>query len=396
MGFWILIFWIRTRVIRHSHKPPLAPIPHIGYLNPLFIPIEMKLFSAAVLGALFATKGIGAFSLLSSAPTRNNIGKSSTSLFATPAGLVKITDVEAELIARKLREEIIDFPGVPNFMEKALVEQIIKAIIDVCPLVLPEDVFKRLIAGEAGMDGLSEAVIRRINEEIYIPILTREAQNALVEQICTILFSPTSFKKVRRQMLSRTARNLLNEDSRVVLATQLNDMFDIPFVSEKKEQLAAEKLVNLCYGIFETVIPPPVLDILETSDPEELREVRNNLITRLNEKIDVPFASEKKEEETLRFIVDFFLNYYGLSEGTKNPDEQIVDTEHKLRATEIELEALLDITQEQIDDLTTSRDALREKLVGLSTTVCPPPTPVENVLVLKDADAVGKYSKQVK
>lgn len=350
----------------------------------------MKLLSATVLISFFTAEGINAFTL--SSPPIRRFGTPLTASAADyeKSGMVRITDVEAELIARKLREEIIDFPMIPNYLEKTLVEQIIKAIIDVGPTVMPEDVFKRIIAGEKGIDGLNESIIREINERIDIPIISKGAQNALVEQICALLFGPTSFKKMKRQMLSRASQDLLNEDSRADLAKQLNAMFDIPFVSEEREQIAADKLVNLVYGIFDKVMPPEVQKMLETSSPEELREVRENMIHRINEKIDVPFVSEDKEEECIRFIIDFWLGYWGLAEGTKKPDEVLIDTEHKLRETEIELQYLLDITKEQISDLENRRDSLRKKYTEMAASVCPPPTDVDDVYVLKDADAVGE------
>ena len=74
-------------------------------------------------------------------------------IFASREGLVTITDVEAELIAQKIREEsLIDIPMVPGFMEKVVVEQGLKAILEVGPVVLPRDVFNRLVSGEGGGD----------------------------------------------------------------------------------------------------------------------------------------------------------------------------------------------------------------------------------------------------
>ena len=236
----------------------------------------------------------------------------------------------------------------------------------------------------------STARTRKINDKINIPILSISAQHALVEKICMILFTPTSFKKVKRQILSRATRDLMYEDSRQALATKLNDMFDIPFISDEKEQAAAEALVNTCYETLEKVIPSNVLDMLETSSPEELSSVRQNLISRLNRMINIPFISEVQEEEVIRFIVDFWLSYYGLDEGTKSPDEKMFETEHKLRTVEIELEALMGITEQQIEDLRANRDALRNKLVEMTCTYSLPPTQVENVVILKDANAVGK------
>lgn len=283
-------------------------------------------------------------------------------------GRVKITDVEAEMIAKRL-QGMIDIPGIPNAIERPIVEQAIKAIIDVCPLVLPEQVFNKLIAGEAGINGVSEAIIRQINDEVYIPLLSREAQKFVVEQICIILFSPnTNFETVRRQMVARALKELFNADSRVCLATKLNETVDIPLISENNEQIMAEQLVNLCFDVLETFIPTCIRDILETTSPEELRDVRDNMVNRLSEKIDVPFTSEEHEEKALRFIVDFFLSIYGLQEGTKHLDEQLAEVEHKLKSVEIELKAFQEISKEKIKKMKENRGTLRKKKRELSRT----------------------------
>ena len=283
-------------------------------------------------------------------------------------GRVKITDVEAEMIAKRL-QGMIDIPGIPNAIERPIVEQAIKAIIDVCPLVLPEQVFNKLIAGEAGINGVSEAIIRQINDEVYIPLLSREAQKFVVEQICIILFSPnTNFETVRRQMVARALKELFNADSRVCLATKLNETVDIPLISENNEQIMAEQLVNLCFDVLETFIPTCIRDILETTSPEELRDVRDNMVNRLSEKIDVPFTSEEHEEKALRFIVDFFLSIYGLQEGTKHLDEQLAEVEHKLKSVEIELKAFQEISKEKIKKMKETRGTLRKKKRELSRT----------------------------
>ena len=113
----------------------------------------MKIWSTSVLLVVLSLRGFDAFSVSKRVPiVANNRERNVTPLFAGYEGFVKITDVEAELIARKLRGEIIDFPMIPNFMEKAVVEQILKAILEAGPVVLPKDVFNRLIAGEGGAD----------------------------------------------------------------------------------------------------------------------------------------------------------------------------------------------------------------------------------------------------
>ena len=90
---------------------------------------------------------------------------------------------------------------------------------------------------------MNEKLVREINDKIDIPILSTSAQNEM--------FSPTAFKKVKRQMLSRVTRDLMYKDSRLFLASKLHDKFDLPFIPDEKERPVAEAIVNKCYGILE-------------------------------------------------------------------------------------------------------------------------------------------------
>lgn len=273
---------------------------------------------------------------------------------------VTVTDVEAELIARKLRD-LCDIPGIPNIIEKPIVEQVIKAFIQVCPLVLPEDVFNKLIAGEGGANGVNEAIIRQINEKIYIPLISKEVQNHIVEQLCIVLFTPAQLGVVKRQMLTRAMRDVMNVDNRQIVADKLNQSIDIPLFSEDHEQFMAEKIVNVCFDTLETFIPKPVRDLLENTSPEELRELRESLSLRLAEKIDIPFANEEEEQRVLKFVVDFFLEYCGLQDGTKTPSEQLNDLEHRLKCLDLELEAYEEISMDKIAKMRLQRKQLYQK-----------------------------------
>ena len=77
-------------------------------------------------------------------------------------------------------------------------EQLIKAFIQVCPLVLPKGVFNKLASGEAGVEGLvSEAVILQINKEVYIPFISKDVQTELVEAICKVFFTSSHLSDPR-------------------------------------------------------------------------------------------------------------------------------------------------------------------------------------------------------
>ena len=147
---------------------------------------------------------------------------------------IHITDAEAELIARELRETY-DFSFVPNPIERIFVKQTILAFVSVCPTALPEGVFPQLVAGDQSADGLQEATLNAVNGAIDIPLISKDAQDKIVETICKVLFTSSSLKAVRRKMLVRNAREVLNHDSREELATKLNDMVDNPFIGEVGE-----------------------------------------------------------------------------------------------------------------------------------------------------------------
>ena len=152
---------------------------------------------------------------------------------------------------------------------------------------------------------MNEKLVREINDKIDIPILSTSAQNEMVEKICLIMFSPTAFKKVKRQMLSRVTRDLMYKDSRLFLASKLHDKFDLPFIPDEKELSVAEAIFNQCYGILEKYLSPDILDLLETASPEELYSIRENLVSRLSRRFDLPFVSDEIEEEVIYFVIDF-------------------------------------------------------------------------------------------
>ncbi len=273
---------------------------------------------------------------------------------------INVTDVEADLIARNLKN-MVDIPGIPDAIEKPVLEQIIKAFIKVCPLVLPEGVFNKLVSGEAEVEGLSEAVIRQISNEIYIPLIPKEVQNEIVESLCRVFFTSNNFAAIRHNMVSRSLKAMIQDESRLTLATELNELVDIPILSEDQEQFIAEKLVNACFDVFEMFIPAPIKKILNSTRPEDLKDIRNNLVDRLNEKINLPWVSEEEEKKAFRYIVDFFLSFYGLQEGTKNPDEALDDVKHELKIAQIELEAHRENSYDKEQRLLAKISLLEEK-----------------------------------
>ena len=199
-----------------------------------------------------------------------------------------------------------------------------------------------------------------------MPLISKEVQDKIVDTICKVMFTSSSLKTVRRKMVVRHARHALNTGSREELATKLNDMVDIPLVDDGTEQKAAEKLIDTVCDALERVVPGPVQDLLQTSSPEELRDVRKNLVARVNKVVDVPWVSEQQEREAIRAIVDFWLNYYGLGEGTQTPEEKKAQLEYQLDCVAVELEAQRIVAQDIEADLLEKQAKLTADLEALS------------------------------
>lgn len=274
---------------------------------------------------------------------------------------VIITDIEAELIVNSLHKSI-DIPGVPKMLEKPILQLLVKAFVKQCSLVLPEDVFNKLISGDGGgMYQFEGEVIRQISDQIYIPIISKERQNQVIEVLCKIFFTDNGFVEVRHKIVDRSLRAMNDASYRSKIATQLNSMVNIPLLNESQEQVMAEKLINVCFQTLELFIPSPIRDILKSSQSDELGEIRNNLVDRLNEKVDLPWASEDDEKKAFNFIIDMFLSYYGLDDTAKSPEEIIRDIEYQLKMSAIELEAHQEHSHDKEKQLIAKIASLKEK-----------------------------------
>ena len=103
---------------------------------------------------------------------------------------------------------------------------------------------------------------------------------------------------------------MLNEQQKRDLATQLNGMIDIPFMGEEAEQAAIEKFLDSILGKLEGAAMSDVGE--ETlnearGDPEKASSLKMTIVEKLNSMIDIPFVNEEQEAQALGMIVDKFL-----------------------------------------------------------------------------------------
>jgi len=275
-----------------------------------------------------------------------------------------ITEVEAEVIAKNFRE-MYDIPLLPNPLERVVVKQMIVQLDKLYPLVLDDDTYMSLIGDRQKWDEVQEAVIKDLNDRIDLPIISKELQDDICEKICSIIFTSATAKKVRRKMFFRATRDVFNTDKKQ-LATEFNEKLDIPLVAEKTEQWIAEKMIDVMFGVINTVLPDELIDLLQSTTPEELAVVRQNLIETVNAKIDIPFRDEEQEKKAITAVVDFFLKRWGLFEiEVLTPEEQVKALQFKLDCIEVELDAAETVFTQKKEAFLTQKTSHEAKLAAL-------------------------------
>ena len=103
---------------------------------------------------------------------------------------------------------------------------------------------------------------------------------------------------------------MLDNETRQELASRLNEMVDIPWISEQREQEMAEKLIDVCLGpCLENEPDTEEMVQMSRSLSRETMEQRvtAKLVLAINKAIDVPFMDEAQEEKVLTMIVCYLM-----------------------------------------------------------------------------------------
>lgn len=291
---------------------------------------------------------VGAGAYLSNANELSNSNRATTKCYAaaSESGLletrteeVTITDLEAELIANSLYEDLVSIPGVPKHFERLICQMVIKTFVSAIPTSVTEEEFNTLISGEADDRNVKRALINAVSDKLYIPFVSKEAQIELVNKLGNAFLVEPNLAPARHRLLVRSLKGAADVEHRQTVADELNANVDVPLLGEGQEQVMAEKFVELGFGTLEFFTPTAIKDLIRASSPEELIEVRTNMLDRLNEKINIPFVSEEDERIAYASVVDLFLGYYGLADGTKPKDEQLEDVQRELEMCTIELDS---------------------------------------------------------
>ncbi len=105
---------------------------------------------------------------------------------------------------------------------------------------------------------------------------------------------------------------MLSEEELEAIATQLNEVINIPVIGEAKEQVVLVKLVKMIDRYIYQRMPNEIYELVKkTSDgisDEEAQLIEQRLATGLNNNINIPYLTEGMEQRAFEFVIKIITN----------------------------------------------------------------------------------------
>lgn len=106
------------------------------------------------------------------------------------------------------------------------------------------------------------------------------------------------------------------------VAGKINEKVDLPILGEQAEFAIIKKAINKVLDVLEDEIPNEFVDFIEDTaqgfDPEQgtnVELVKENIITFVNEKVNLPLIGEKTEAKIFSTLVDIL--FEAMTKGKK-------------------------------------------------------------------------------
>ena len=108
------------------------------------------------------------------------------------------------------------------------------------------------------------------------------------------------------------ARNKLTEAEVKDLASKLNDIVNIPLISETREEKILIKVILRVDTFLYDNLPNEIYDLVRSSEngieDEEATRLINRLSILANEKINIPYIPEAAEYVAIKFVIRVVIN----------------------------------------------------------------------------------------
>jgi hypothetical protein len=173
---------------------------------------------------------------------------------------------------------------------------------------------------ESEVQKLANAIAHELVQKnvIDVPILDSKQEYEILVQILNVVFSIlTTSESERRAAFIESAQQFLAQDllgtpeGRKVLIQKINAAVDIPIFNEQQEERIFTAAVEACASTLQFLFPPELLRTLKgETDHNNLMEMKQFLILKVNEKVDLVGLNEQQEESLIRTMVDLLIESY--------------------------------------------------------------------------------------
>jgi len=113
----------------------------------------------------------------------------------------------------------------------------------------------------------------------------------------------------------------MTEKEIISLAQQLNKKNNVPLINETGKEKSLIKLVFKIDGFLYDNLPNEVYGLMRNLDlginDKEAKRLVNRLSTLVNDKIDIPYISERIEGVAIRFVISVIINSVSKRDITK-------------------------------------------------------------------------------
>ena len=97
------------------------------------------------------------------------------------------------------------------------------------------------------------------------------------------------------------------------IASELNNLVNIPLIGEEKEQIILEKIIGLIDNALYEVLPDEIYDLVHMASDgisaKEAKIIRQRLPSIINPHVNIPIVTEEHE----KVIIDKFLDIIELA-----------------------------------------------------------------------------------
>ncbi|MGH1462027.1 MAG: hypothetical protein ACRBB6_08325 [Neptuniibacter sp.] len=135
-------------------------------------------------------------------------------------------------------------------------------------------------------------------------------------------------KMLKDFFAKKSARHRLRKNELIAIAQRLNEKINLPFLSEKKEHIVLVKLIlkvdSYLYEILPNEIYGLIHDLDEGFDESEAAQLAARLSKMAHQEIELPFLSDHQEYYSVTFVLSVLIN--AMREGS--------DLEHAIKVTQ--------------------------------------------------------------